>query len=721
MTGNTRTGIPGLHFSPDHAGRRGRIGTDAIRLRPSQSVRSAYRFIEGPLQGLALLLALCLFAGPQRLAAQPTEPDSSDGRYGGFIHLNLNLHRAAFSRLPGVPNCCREFTGGTGTGVTIGLLYKHPLTDLFALDLRAAWSTLGAELVEPERTTVIVAGEAVEGEFEHQLDAGLSAILLEPSLEYRPTDRFGLRIGPGVGYLLGGSYDQREELVKPEEVGVFENNRRTRNEFSGDIPELNRLRLSAHIGFGYDFPLNASGTMTATPELFYSRGFSTILADSSWSVDQLRVGVAITFGPGRREPDIPPVVVMPAQPDSVEEPEIRPELLRATVHAVGIAEDGSEASKAVLTVEEFISTNMRPLLNYVFFDEGSSDLPQRYERLSEREKERFRVERLHNVPTLPTYHHLLNIVGRRMAEYPEATLRIVGCNDGLGEKANGGLQLSRSRAESVADYLRSAWGVDSSRLSIESRNLPAKPSNMEVADGIVENRRAELYSDTWEILAPVITDDTLRVTNPPMIRFKPEAEGPAPVSGYSLNVLQDGNLLKSFRGMSGMEEEIDWNLQEEQETIPRTDEPIIYQLEVRDQIGNAVRTEPDSLPVEQITISRKRRERIADKYIDRYSLILFDFDKAEFNEANERIGTFIRERIREGATVTITGYTDRIGEADYNLGLSRRRAEETERELETTGAEVSGVGETVELHENDLPEGRFYSRTVTIIVETPVE
>ena len=670
---------------------------------------------------IAAMMIFFLLGGNQRLVSQSGEEDSGRAdRYGGFIHLNLNSHRAAFSRLPGVPNCCREFTGGSGLGFTFGPLYRMRISSPLFLDLRLAFSTLGAELIEPETTTVIVGNELVRGTFEHQLDASLSAIQLDPSLLYYLTEHLGVRLGPGLGYVLGGSYEQREVLVEPEDIGVFENNKRMRNEFAGDIPELNRLLISGNLAVGYDLPLNSEGTLLATPEFQYSHGFSTLLKDSSWSVDQFRLGVAITFGPRKKMPKPPLIVELPPQRDTVVNIPERPEPLRASITAVGLEENGTEVPKATLHVEEFISTNMRPLLNYIFFDEGESRIPPRYKSLGSSERNTFRVEGLHNIPTLPTYHHLLNIVGRRMTEHPEATLRIVGCNDGLGEKVEGGVELSRERAESVFHYLRAVWGIDSSRLLIESRGLPEKPSNMEVADGVVENRRAELYSDTWEILAPVITDDTLRVTNPPVIRFRTDVQSTAPISGYNLNVMQGGQLLTSFRGSPGVADQIDWNLQEEQGTIPRTEEPITYQLEVRDQSGNAVRTTLDSLPVEQLTISKKRRERIADKYIDRYSLILFDFDKAAFNEANERIADFIRERMREGGTVTITGYTDRIGEDDYNLRLSQRRASEAAKEFDKPTAEVSGVGEQVELFNNDLPEGRFYSRTVTIVVETPV-
>lgn len=654
--------------------------------------------------------------------AQNAPQDDPPSRFGGFFHLNFNLHRAGFHRLPEVPNCCREFTGGSGTGFTVGALYDLPLGSLLFLDLRAGYSQLGGRLVESETTTVIVGGEPVEGEFEHQLQAGLGAVLFEPSLGYRPVPQLSVRLGMGLGLLMNATYDQQEELIRPEGTGVFENGRRVRNEFDGEIPDAASILAFAHAGLGYDLPLNADRTLVATPEIVFMRGFSSIVADSVWSVDALRIGVSVSWSSRPSVPDVPPVAIDdPLPPVQDPEPEPEPEPLRPAAVALGLLEDGSEAPAATLRVEEFISTNMRPLLNYLFFEEHSAAIPERYRELTPQERDKFRVEKLHGVGTIPTYHHLLNIVGRRMTEHPEAKITIVGCNDGLEEKKGEDEILSRRRAESVFGYLKDVWGIDPARMTVQERGIPAKPSNMEVEDGVQENRRVELYSDMWEILAPVITDDTLRITNPPAIRFRPEATGPVPVTAWTLTAEQEGTTLKEVSGEGELPEKIDWNLKEEQGTIPRADKPMEYTLEVTDALGRTARTPKSALPVEQITVSKKRRERIADKYIDRYSLILFDFDRAEFNQANERIGEFIRERLRDGAEVTITGYTDRIGEEAYNERLSQRRADKTAQELETSGADVSGVGETVELYDNTLPEGRFYSRTVTIIVETPVD
>jgi outer membrane protein OmpA-like peptidoglycan-associated protein len=74
----------------------------------------------------------------------------------------------------------------------------------------------------------------------------------------------------------------------------------------------------------------------------------------------------------------------------------------------------------------------------------------------------------------------------------------------------------------------------------------------------------------------------------------------------------------------------------------------------------------------------------------------------------------------------VTGYTDIVGQEDRNQLLSRQRAGTVDRGLKRNVASgivaslnTEGVGETDPLFSNDLPEGRFYNRTVQIVIETP--
>jgi outer membrane protein OmpA-like peptidoglycan-associated protein len=121
-----------------------------------------------------------------------------------------------------------------------------------------------------------------------------------------------------------------------------------------------------------------------------------------------------------------------------------------------------------------------------------------------------------------------------------------------------------------------------------------------------------------------------------------------------------------------------------------------------------------------LTLQRKRSERLGDKEIDRYNLILFDFNSEDLGVRNLRIVNIIKPRISATSTVTITGYTDRIGELRVNQPLSEGRAQSAAKALNVPPENAGGRGET-DMYTNEIPEGRFYCRTVTILVETPVE
>jgi outer membrane protein OmpA-like peptidoglycan-associated protein len=63
-----------------------------------------------------------------------------------------------------------------------------------------------------------------------------------------------------------------------------------------------------------------------------------------------------------------------------------------------------------------------------------------------------------------------------------------------------------------------------------------------------------------------------------------------------------------------------------------------------------------------------------------------------------------------------------MGEEDLNLKLSDKRAKSVLKRLEISeNINYEGKGESELLYDNSLPEGRFYCRTVTIDIETPIK
>jgi len=71
--------------------------------------------------------------------------------------------------------------------------------------------------------------------------------------------------------------------------------------------------------------------------------------------------------------------------------------------------------------------------------------------------------------------------------------------------------------------------------------------------------------------------------------------------------------------------------------------------------------------------------------------------------------------------INIEGHTDSVGSAEYNLTLSRRRAESVkkalvEKGIETSRIETKGYGETYPVADNQTASGRQQNRRVEVII-----
>lgn len=147
------------------------------------------------------------------------------------------------------------------------------------------------------------------------------------------------------------------------------------------------------------------------------------------------------------------------------------------------------------------------------------------------------------------------------------------------------------------------------------------------------------------------------------------------------------------------------------------------------------RTEEFSTPVGDLTYATESEdgsltdaEDSEERTVTLAADVLFEFDEAELSgDARgtlEEAAEILRAEAK-GKTVNIDGYTDAKGDEDYNLELSRQRAEAVEEEL--TGLvgdldvtfEVAGHGsadpvEPNEVDGEDNPEGREKNRRVEI-------
>ncbi|MFN8361161.1 MAG: OmpA family protein [Candidatus Kapaibacterium sp.] len=683
--------------------------------------------------------------------------------YGIFGNYNLNSYSADFRNFPNVPSCCPDYKDGSGSGLSLGILYELPLADQLRLGLRLGYSSRSGILTRDENTVVTGNIPAV---FEHKVDASLADIGLEPIAQYNLFGALWLNLGTRIAAVTTKNFSQKETIITPTD-GVFPNGSSTRNEVTNQpIPEASSLYAAVLGGISYDLPLNARGTLILSPEVLYSYGITPVVSGLTWSSNSLRIGLALKYSPlpntepterieqkefidtVRSERPIAVSTILRGQqsstseerivgderiitqtirrtdtlliPKNIETPVTKQTLpLTVRVGASGVESSGAEKQTVKLLVEEFSSVLMTPLLNYVFFDDNSAVIPTRYKSISASETVNFNEKKINNPDRLSTYYHLLNIIGKRMQDNPKATITLIGCNADIGAE-KGNLALSKQRAEAVKDYITKQWNIADNRIKIESRNLPEKAAQSQTEEGYQENRRVEIIASSPMVIAPIITNDTLRKANPPTVRFRPQITGSSPVATWILTAEQNGNILKKFEGTGTLPASIDWNMDQDG-THPRTEEGLKYTLTVTDASGTSV-SAGSIIPVEQNTIRRKQLERKGDKEINRYSLILFDVRSSEITGTNKPIIELISKNITPTSTVNVAGYTDRLGDARTNQSLAEGRAKATASALNIpeNGTNISSKG-NAETYNPKLPEGRLYTRTVDVVIETPIK
>jgi outer membrane protein OmpA-like peptidoglycan-associated protein len=638
--------------------------------------------------------------------------------YGAFIGYNLVRHTSSFDSLPGIPNCCQGYeNGGSGNGFSFGVFYEMPFSKALALSLRLRYDYYGSTLKSLQETEVIIDTTPTAATFEHVLKTTLGSLDFEPAISLRLFSRFKLQAGVSAGYVMTKNFQQHEDLISPE-VGSFENGKRTRNEQSGPIPEAQSFALKATGRLIFQMPLNSLGTWNAFPEASYTYNITPIIKNYDWASTTLRFGVGVGYSPLPDRKIPPPPQPPPAPPPPPPPPpEEKKPILAANLQVTGIDKDGNE-KPIKFVIEEFISKQLRPLLNYVFFTEGSKDLRPEYTVLTEDETKKFFVDKLYNYETLQLYYQLLNIIGKRLIDHPKSKITLVGCNSDLRVEANN-TQLSRQRAETVREYFKTVWHIAENRMNIQVRNLPEKASTETTEDGIMENQRVEIQCEDWEILKPVLTIDTMRVPRPPIVRFKPFIKAEAGVANWKVSAQDQSHELKAFAGTTMPDPKIDYRLDKEKQRVLAGIRTFKYQLKADDQVGQHVETPLDSLPVERLTLAKKKELHIADTVFSTYNLILFDFAKSNLTPSNQRIADYIKENVLSTDLVTIRGYADRIGSIEYNKNLSYGRALSTSVAVGRPDATVEGIGNTELLYDNDVPEGRFYCRTVTVFVASP--
>lgn len=688
---------------------------------------------------MLLLRYLLLFIG---LTAAVYAQDTTElqPRIRLFGAYNMFRHSPDFTQLPSVANCCSRFTNqADGVGYNFGLAYELPLPYRLFLGLKASLLTFDARLESFENSEVSDGTQFVNGNIKHSLDADFVNLKIESYLRMYIIDGFSVTAGGFMAPFISKKYKQQETIVEPKSAVFKDTGINIRNRKSGDIPGDMGVWSGLNFGFAYDLPVNKDRTFIITPDVSYAIGLSDIADSTAWKANSLSFGLSLAYSP-KAEPKPEIVSVKLNKVDTLIVPQSDylydtfrsgitdttfsvEQLPNKIINRTIIARTDTlfkkkqysldiQLSANKLAIQTKIISQAFPLLDFVFFD-ANSDKPNANYRILDNHQN-FKIEALPPTPT-ELHNNILNIIGYRMKQYPTATLRLKGFADSTTEATNP--QLPDARANTIKQYLVNIWGIAPNKIIIQP-NKNAYPTQQVATrndSGYAENRRVMLSSSSVEILAPIKLSEYEEV-----IFVAPKAinlvitGADAPSINQRELIIYQGERTFDKMAMKSSTDKFNYDISDSLAKV------LLPNINLEFTYSAAAENGSKLFATETVAVQKA----LAKDKIYRVPLILFDVASDDIPKHAESAIESLLPRLNAGSKVRVIGYTDILGNQDFNKQLSTNRAVNAAKLIRkyypnVEIIETKGVGSdefAPGIHSYNSPADRFLSRTVIIEV-----
>jgi outer membrane protein OmpA-like peptidoglycan-associated protein len=633
------------------------------------------------------IFIIIFFAAGSLLIAQTDRTGTH--RLGLFLHAGSNGHFAKFGKEQGVNTCCREFTDGDGSGHSFGFSYNYNITDKFMVGVATSIVDLSGSFNESDNVTIIFPDRFVNAKINYDYESNIQAFGIMPRFSYNFFDNLNVHFGTGLYFLTNATYEHHEELISPYGKPSFVDSSKYFNDFNGDIEKSSVSMFMTQFGFSYDI-YAMSDQIAISPEMYFTMGLTPVAEGFDWRIGNVRMGINAQYIiPGTEIPLIP---------------------LSAFLKIEGINDDGSDE----IVIEKYNIVRSLPLLNFVFFDKDSAEIPDRYNLLTYEDTKQFIEEDANTKNALTAYYDVLNIIGRRMTAMKDATITLTGCNSS-DESQVDKLSLSMKRADRIYEYLTNVWQIDPIRIKRQFRNAPMTAiqrdknygSDIDIDKALLENDRVEITSNNWGILAPIMITETSEKVKSRGLAIDPVVSDSSGISNYVITLSQEGKLIDQYAGL-GTPDRISIPI----ENYPFIDlqKPITYVVNLEPKAKYRAANLTGDLMSDFKTIPK-------DKIY--YSIIWNDFDNPNVDRNNNQLLKILKNKINPSDRVTIDSYTDKLGFKGKNSLMSKYRANAVAKNLGLGDPKINAHGESIQIYDSDLPEANFYNRTVNIIIESP--
>lgn len=654
------------------------------------------------------------------------ERTSSQFLFGPFVELGTGvsstMNQTPIPVYSLSPTCGTFDSTGTRTSLRIGLEGSHgsALNHTLRLHWGVTMEFLSGQFtgtpIDPQRTVDPNSGDLITIDREFQLHYQTQSIQLSFGPEYRLHKYISGYMVPTISYHWGKEFNQSDNVVGSDGQSFDDGQRSHPMEHNVQYAS-EHFSAGGILGVVGYIPLN--NQLFLEPRLALSMDFDLLATTHSIQSIAFRGGVGLKFDLSPQHIPAPPFPPSGPEAPPTPPPTTAP-LPQASIKIFGVDEAGVQSDVTHIKAWETLYEQRLPILPLIYFSQDSTTLPPRYNSADD-----LNATHAGELSLVEVNHQLVEILAQRLHEHPDATLELAGITSG-DEHGDVGSQRREALQRSLQEH-----GIAPERIMLGSSRL--KRSDERRAEGREENRRVEITSSHESLTAPLVRREIVRDFSPPTIRVIPDYESTVGLLGWEITVWHNNQPMTSYSSKdqeAGIAPNFDWQI-----TQPTNDTaiaPIVAEFTVTDSLGRST-TAFDTIKVEleqrSTLINQDVQESVGGERSQTW-IIGFEYDSEKLTALQESQIAQVAERIRDGAQIQITGYTDRTGTEEHNVALSQRRAESIASRLRInlqargiTGVLLTTVGGGVDrnIFDNNLPEGRTLSRSVVITVEQSKE
>jgi hypothetical protein len=428
---------------------------------------------------LPLVFALWLCLHPAGDARAQGSADAADAQpVPSSIGTGLTLGWEAgvpldLSRRAGAVEWCACDGRGTSWQHRVGLGAMLRLANLpwngTALTARLAVSAgIGRFTSDPYITDPVldpISNVVVAPTVQFVAEARPIALAADALIELPVGGGLAVAAGPWFQTRLGGTFTLHERLIEPRtlQAGGFSGGERLVAE--GRVLASEQFTGGLAAGVVWNMPLAGDrllrmgiGTRLDLPALTLAQGLRALTAT---------VDIGLVFGgtAGRIEPPLSPrlsAMWAPVVRTETPAPEIE-RRLGASIDLFSRDAAGERMQRAMVRSTRVRMEQTSVLHPVIPFEKHVASIPSRYVLISQERAPSYVTDRLARPTPVELVYDILNVVGYRMRVHGAEQLVVRG--SAAPDEAP---VLALARAEAVAQYLRSTWGIAPARLRIEA-------------------------------------------------------------------------------------------------------------------------------------------------------------------------------------------------------------------------------------------------------------